>query len=426
MIIHMLSFIDRANIGNAKVLNRDEGDSLEETLGISNQQYLVALMIFIVAFTIVQTPCNYMLKKYRPSRAMALMMFCWGVMTIVLATVQNFSGLVAVRFFLGAFESGLFPGLVYILTFWYRPEERALRIAFIVACSSLGSAFGGAIAFGVGRTLNGVRGLEAWRWLFIIEGIPSCLAALPVLLLFPDYPEDARWLSEDERALSAARLAGVASHGADALTWADARATLADWRLYAHYLAYVSISVPFSSNSLFAPTIVAGLGYTGLDAQLFTVPPYAVAFAVTLAVAWAADRFEARSLATCGSMLVAGASFVVQGALPADAFKARYAFLFFSLSFSFASIPPSLSWLAANVHSTGAATLAIPLNVAFGQLGQIIGVYIYKDSEAPSFPTGHFTNAGFLLEGAVLIAALRVFYVRRNGKLSYGARAWRL
>ncbi|KAJ8469945.1 hypothetical protein ONZ51_g8661 [Trametes cubensis] len=79
MMIHLLCFIDRSNIGNAKVLNRDEGDSLEQTLHITNQQYLIALMVFIVAFTIVQTPSNYMLKRFRPSRWMALMMFCWGV-----------------------------------------------------------------------------------------------------------------------------------------------------------------------------------------------------------------------------------------------------------------------------------------------------------------------------------------------------------
>ncbi|KAI1789096.1 MFS transporter [Ganoderma leucocontextum] len=426
MFIHLLSSIDRSNIGNAKVLNRDVGDSIVQTLKVSDEQYLVALMIFIVAFTIVQTPSNYMLKKYRPSRWMALMMFCWGAMTMVLAAVQNFSGLVAVRFFLGAFESGLFPGQVYILTFWYRPEERAVRIALIVACSSLGGAFGGAIAYGIGRHLNMAHGLEAWRWLFLVEGAPSCAAAVLCAFFFPDYPETAAWLSDAERELATQRIKGVASLGHDKITWAETRATLTDWRLYGHYVAYISNSVSFSSNSLFAPTIVAGLGFTGLDAQLFTVPPYVVGFVVTVAVSWVADKYEVRSLATFFSMLIAGTSYIVQGALPPDAFVARYVFLCFALSFSFACNPCSLSWLTANLRSTGAATLAIPLNVAFGQLGQIIGVYIYKDSEAPGFPTGHFTNAGFLIEGAVLIMALRLFYVYKNKGLAPGERKWRL
>ncbi|KAI8995263.1 MFS transporter [Trametes punicea] len=425
MIIHMLCFIDRSNIGNAKVLNRDEGSSLAQTLHITNQQYLVALVIFNVAFTIIQTPSNYMLKRFRPSRWMALMMFCWGAMTMLLASVRNFGGLVAVRFLLGAFESGLFPGLVYILTFWYRPNERAIRIAVIMACSSLGGAFGGAIAFAIGK-LNGVAGLEAWRWLFLLEGIPSCLAAIVCAIFFPDYPETVSWLSDEERELATQRIKGVASLGHDTITWKEAKATLLDWRLYAHYMAFISISVPFSSISLFAPTIVSGLGYQGLDAQLFTVPPYAVGFVVTVTVAWVADKYEQRSIVTFCSMIVGGISFIVQGALPSDAFKARYTFLCFGLSFSFACIPPYLSWLTANLRSTGASTLAIPLNIAFGQLGQIIGVYIYKDSEAPGFPTGHFTNAGFLWEGAAVVIALRLFYVYRNKQLSPGERDWRL
>ena len=136
-------------------------------------------------------------------------------------------------------------------------------------------------------------------------------------MFFPDYPETARWLSAEERATATGRIAGVASRGHDRIRWADARATLRDWRLYAHYLAYITISVPFSSMSLFSPTIVAGLGYHGLDAQLFTVPPYAIAFAITVAVAYLSDRYEMRSIGTAGSMLVAGACFVIEGACAA-------------------------------------------------------------------------------------------------------------
>ena len=287
-----------------------------QSLGITNQQYLNALMIFFVSYTLFETPSNYMLKKLRPSRWIAFLMFAWGAMTMLLGAIHTFPALVAVRFLLGVFEAGLFPGMVYVLTFWYRPEERALRIALVLASATLGGAFGGAIAYGVGR-LDGAHGLAAWRLLFLIEGAPSCAGALLVWMFFPDYPETARWLSQEERATATGRIAGVASRGHDRIRWADARATLRDWRLYAHYLAYIAISVPFSSMSLFSPTIVAGLGYAGLDAQLFTVPPYAIAFVVTVAVAWVSDRYEVRSLGTSISMFIAGACFIVEGVFPA-------------------------------------------------------------------------------------------------------------
>lgn len=312
---------------------------------------------------------------------------------MILGATHNFGGVVAIRFLLGAFEAGLFPGMVFCLTFWYKPEERALRVALILACATLAGAFGGAIAFGVGH-VNGARGLEAWRWLFLIEGAPSCAASFLVYILFPNFPETEKWLSPSERELAIRRLEGVGSLGHHKIIWSEARATLTDWRLYLHYLAYISVSVPFSSISLFSPTIVSGLGYEGLQAQLFTVPPYAIAFVVTVLVSWISDRQEARSIGALVSMVIAGISFFVQGtplsilllissvisqnhqgALPQSSFKARYGMLCVAVSFSFSSIPPLLSWLTANLRNTGAATLAVPLNVSIGQIGQIVGEF---------------------------------------------------
>ncbi|KAI0027953.1 MFS general substrate transporter [Vararia minispora EC-137] len=425
MLIYLLCFLDRSNVGNAKLLNSSTGDSLVQSTHITNSQYLTALMIFIVAYTIFETPSNYMLKRFRPSRWLALLMCSWGALTMILGSVSNFGGIVAVRFLLGAFEAGLFPGMVYYLTFWYTPRERAVRIALILACATLAGAFGGAIAYGVGH-MNGVGGLEGWRWLFILEGIPSCLYAVIIIFILPDFPETERWLTEAERELAIKRLHGDRSIGHASLSWAEARDTLFDWRLYLHYLVYISISVPFSSISLFSPSIVAGLGYEGLSAQLWTVPPYAIAFVVTVVTAFLSDRYEARSIGAGVSLVVSGVAYIVQGALPPTAFNARFGMLVISTSFAFASIPPLLSWITGNLRSTAAATLAVPLNVSIGQFGQIVGVYIYKSGEAPGYPTGHYTNASFCLLGALVVVLLRIVYVRRNRVLAEGERPWRL
>lgn len=176
------------------------------------------------------------------------------------------------------FNSGLFPGLVYYLTFWYKSDERSIRVAFILASATLAGAFGGAIAYGIGH-INGAGGLSAWRWLFIIEGIPSLISAFAVWFFLPDFPEDAKWLTAAERDTAVHRLRLEGSKGTHkGMTWEDAKETLMDWRLWGHYVIYFGISVPFSSLSLFTPSITAGLGYDDLRAQLMTVPPYAVAY----------------------------------------------------------------------------------------------------------------------------------------------------
>ncbi|KAK1227082.1 hypothetical protein PQX77_009915 [Marasmius sp. AFHP31] len=432
MLIYLLCFLDRSNIGNAKLLNASTNNSLQQSTHTSNSQFTTALMIFLVAYILFETPSTYLLKRFRPSRWIALLMFGWGTMTICLGFVHNFSQLTAIRFLLGMFEAGLFPGLVYFLTFWYKPHERALRISLILACATLAGAFGGAIAYGIGKSMNGISGLEAWRWLFIIEGIPSCLSSILVFCFFPDYPESSRgqgWLTETERNLAITRLQGHSqSLGHAKISYRETLDTLLDWRLWIHYLAYITISVPFSSISLFSPTIVSGLGYTGLQAQLFTVPPYAIAFVVTVLVSWLSDRYNARSIGAGLSLFIAGVCFLLEGALPAHmAFKAKYAILCIGVSFSFASIPPLLSWLTANLGgSTSAATLAVPLNVSLGGVGQIIGVYIYKAEEAPAYRTGHYTNAGFALLGAVLVIWLRWVYKRRNRNRAGEGIEWKL
>lgn len=225
-----------------------------------------------------------------------------------LGGAHNYTQVTGIRFLLGVVEAGLFPGLVFYLTFWYRTSERSIRVALILASATLAGAFGGAIAYGVGH-MNGVRGLSAWRWLFIIEGAPSCASAFLVWFFLPDYPETASWLTAEEKELARQRLRVEGSKGsARAMTWEDAKSVLMDWRLYAHYAVgtifrpywsiltdqiYFGISAPFSSLSLFTPSITAGLGYSDLRAQLMTVPPYAVAYVVTVAVSWSADHFNA-------------------------------------------------------------------------------------------------------------------------------------
>lgn len=276
--IYFLCYLDRSNIGNAKILNSGTRNDMQTETGTSSYQFTIALMVFLIAYAVFEVPSNMLLKKLRPSRWIAFLMFSWGAMTMALGGVHDFAGMAALRFLLGMFEAGLFPGLVYYLTFWYRSDERSLRVALILASATLAGAFGGAIAYGIGH-MNGVHGMSAWRWLFILEGIPSCLSAVLVWFLLPDYPEEWSRLSTRERDVAAARLAVEGSKSSHStMTRADAVATLTDWRLYGHYAIYFAISAPFSSLSYFTPTITAGLGFFDLQAQLMTVPPYAVGY----------------------------------------------------------------------------------------------------------------------------------------------------
>ncbi|KAK3940924.1 major facilitator superfamily domain-containing protein [Diplogelasinospora grovesii] len=415
--IYFLCYLDRSNIGNARILNSSTHNDMQTETNSTQYQFNIALMIFLVAYAIFEVPSNILLKKLRPSRWLAFLMFSWGAITMGLGGVHSFGAMAAVRFLLGTAEAGLFPGLVYYLTFWYKTDERSVRVAFILASATLAGAFGGAIAYAIGH-MNGASGLSAWRWLFIIEGVPSCLSAIAVLLLLPDYPEEHFKGKEREIALARLHIEGSKSHHRS-MTWHDAKATLLDWRLYGHYLIYFGVSVPFSSLSLFTPTITAGLGYVDLQAQLMTVPPYAVAYVTQIFVAWSADYFNARGLHCAAFAFLGAIGFMASALLPADAYLHRYGCLILASAGSFACIPPMLGWLTSNVYSTAAVGLAVALNVGFGAgMGQIPGVWIYKADEAKrGFPTGHWTNAGMLFFVAAGAVGLRILYGYKNRKL---------
>ncbi|KAL2832421.1 major facilitator superfamily domain-containing protein [Aspergillus cavernicola] len=417
--IYLLCYLDRSNIGNARIMNAETGNDLLTETSMSSYEYTIALMVFLIAYAVFEVPSNYFLKKLKPSRWIAFLMLSWGAVTMGMGGVHSYAQVTGLRFLLGVMEAGLFPGLVYFLTFWYRNSERSIRVALVLASATLAGAFGGAIAYGVGH-MNQIHGLSAWRWLFIIEGAPSCASAALVWFILPDYPESASWLSAEEKELAAQRLEVEGSKGgAKAMAWEDAKEVLVDWRLYAHYLVYFGISAPFSSLSLFTPAITSGLGYTSLRAQLMTVPPWAVAYVVTTAVAWSADHFNSRGLHSAIFSFIGAMGFLASAVLPADAYLQRYGCLIVATSGSFACIPPLLGWLSSNIRSTAGTGLAIALNVSFGAPGQIVGVWIYKSNEAErGYPTGHWTNAALLLLVTVGCILLRLYYGWLNGKLS--------
>jgi len=423
--IYFLCFFDRSNIGNAKVLNSATKNDMQTEIHATAYQFNIALMIFLVGYAIFEVPSNILLKKLRPSRWLAFLMFSWGTITIGLGGVTSFPAATGVRFLLGVFEAGLFPGLVYYLTFWYKTDERSVRVAFILASATLAGAFGGAVAYGIGH-MNGTSGLSAWRWLFILEGIPSVLSAILVWFFLPDYPEEWRSLDGRQREIALARLRVEGSKSSHrSMTKKDAVTTLKDWRLYGHYLIYFGVRVPFSSLSLFAPSVVQGLGYTDLRAQLMTVPPYAVAYVTQILVSWSADHFNARGLHTAVFALIGALGFTASATLPPDAFDKRYGCFIVAAAGAFACIPPMLGWLTSNVYSTAAVGLAVAINVSFGAgIGQMPGVWIYKADEAKrGYPTGHWVNAGMLFFVCVGALGLRVFYGLRNKQLVREAEA---
>lgn len=145
-MMYLLAYLDRSNIGNAKVMNSESKHDLMSEAHLSNSQYAIALMVFLIAYTIFEVPANNFLKRLGPSKWFSLLLCVWGAISMCLGAVHNYAGLTAARFMLGIFEAGLAPGLAYYISFWYRANERSIRLAFIYSTATLAGAFGGLIS----------------------------------------------------------------------------------------------------------------------------------------------------------------------------------------------------------------------------------------------------------------------------------------
>ncbi len=201
VLMYIMNYLDRNNIAAARLAG------LQKDLHLTGTQYLTCLSILFVGYLLMQVPSNLFLNKIgKPALYLPTVMIVWGVISAATAGAQSYGGLVAIRFFLGFVEAAYFPGCLFFLSSWYTRKELGFRTAVLYSGSLLSGAFSGLISAGITKNLDGARGLRAWRWLFIIEGVITIAIAFVAYLWLPNFPRTTTWLTENERQLATWRL----------------------------------------------------------------------------------------------------------------------------------------------------------------------------------------------------------------------------
>lgn len=166
-LLYLLSFLDRSNVGNARL------EGLAKDLHMSGDEYLTGLTLYFIGYVIFEVPCNIVLKLWTPRAWLPTLTLVWGVVATLMGITQSRDGFFVVRFFLGVAEAGLFPGIVFYLSMWYKRNERHYRVALFFSAASLAGAFGGILAWGIAH-MRGVGGYAGWRWIFILVSVRRC------------------------------------------------------------------------------------------------------------------------------------------------------------------------------------------------------------------------------------------------------------
>lgn len=361
--------------------------------------------------------CNQFLRFVGPNVWLGSLAIGWGTTAMLMSTAKTYAGFATLRFVLGIFESGMFPGLVFSSSFWYRQNERASRISIIFSFASMGAAFGGAIAYAV-SFLEGARGKHAYQWLFIIEGAPTICLGILAILFFPASPEKVSFLTPEERVWASRRLGAASSRIRDRPgTDFGSKAILQAFRspyIWLQCLSFGVNSAVFSSLNTFAPVIIAGLGKSSIQSQLLSIPPYALGFFLLCVFAPLADRKNARALTIAAFSFISSIMFLVLAVLGPGHSNTQYGIFILAVGFFIATVPLLVSWMTTNNNGTEAIAAAVAVGFWFSDAFQVIGAWTYRPIDKPLYHTGHWINFAFLLAECVTALAGRYELIREH------------
>ncbi|EIM87019.1 MFS general substrate transporter [Stereum hirsutum FP-91666 SS1] len=403
-LMYLFSFLDR---GNARL------DGLETQLNLINNQYNIALTILV-------------LKKFRPSRWLPGITILWGTIMTLMGLVKTYPQLVGVRTCLGVAEAGLFPGVVYYLTLWYPRQMLQFRIGLFFGAASLAGAFSGLLAFGI-SFMDGVGGLEAWSWIFILEGIATVLVGVLALLVLVDFPATAKFLTPEEKAYVIWKksaffvlriLPGWFAEYDNSSVGEEERfalrhlwAALTDWQVWLHILVYISVVGPLYGISLFLPST---FGHSTAISQLLTVPPYVFATITLLTFAILSDRTGKRS-----PFIVLGLIMLLIGfSINISDTKAgvKYFGTFFCVAGAYATFPGVVSWLGNNLSGQYKRGVGMALHIGIGNFAGAIASNVYRTQDSPRYIIGHGIMLMFVGIGFIFVPIVVLLYVRINAQ----------
>ncbi|RSL61676.1 hypothetical protein CEP51_013592, partial [Fusarium floridanum] len=359
-LLYLLSFLDRTNIGNARLAG------MEPDLHMSGADYNSALTIFFVSYAAFEPATNALLKRLKPRIFFTSIIMIWGTIVVLMGLVTNHAGLLAARWFLGMAEAGLLPGVSFYLSCWYKSSEIGVRIAVFFSAAALAGSFGGLLAAGIAK-LDGVGNKPGWAWIFIIEGLATVAIGFCCWWMVFDWPDTARFLSPDDRIRVQRRI--IASKQGKTAEDFDKRhiyAALKDWKTYGYMAINAGALVPIYAFSLFLPTILRGMGHHGTRAQLLSVPPYVGAAICTVSVGFLADRTRQRGLLNMGTVLVGIAGFMML--IISENPKVQYAGTFLGAAGIYPTLPNTMSWAVNNTEGSLKRAIVVGMLAGFGNL----------------------------------------------------------
>ncbi|KAL1845109.1 hypothetical protein VTK73DRAFT_1119 [Phialemonium thermophilum] len=405
MFLYTLTFLDRVNIGNARLWN------LEKDLGMTGYDYNIVVLVFYIPYILFEIPSNILLTRVQPRYWIAFLTLGWGLSVTFAGFARNFGGLLTARIFIGIFEAGMFPGSLFLIGSWYKRHELLSRMAWFMVSNDIAGSISGLLGAGLGSP-DGVRGVSGWRWIFFIEGGVTCLAATLAFFFLPPFPQDSTFLQPEEKTWVLRRLRADSSQtGQDEkMNVRGAMRSLRDWKVLTGGVLYLAVCVTAYSLSVFQPTVLKTFGWSSLKSNLLSTPPRVASGIVSVCVGIWSDRVKRR-----GVFCVSGYAISIVGNLLVMLLKngnLRYMGLYFASIGIYICQPLVIAWCSNQVVGSVKRGTLTAFAVSCGQLGGIISAVVYPSKDSPQYVPGISTCVAFQVVG--ILAACNMWFWARH------------
>ncbi|KAI0850320.1 MFS general substrate transporter [Daldinia vernicosa] len=419
-VLYCISLMDRTNLSAAAVAG------MNEELNLVGERYSIVTLVFFVTYILFQPPSTVLIRKLGPRIFLSTITLAWGAVMIGFGFSPSFEVLLALRLVLGAFEAGYFPGCVYLLSTWYTRYEMGRRYSVFYLLGCVASACSGILAFGL-MQLDGTAGLSGWRWIFIIEGVITCLLASLGYWLLVDFPDSKRkswrFLSDRERSWIVRRV--DADRG-------DAEAPKfklslflkggLDLRVWGYGLIAFCTNTLTYSLAYFLPLILnTNLGFDRGISLTLIAPPYAFSGIYMYIMGWLGDRYHLRGPVLVANMVVALIGLPILGWHPNNG--VRYFGSFLVTAGATANVPASLAYQANNIRGQWKRAFASASWVSFASIGGIAGSLVFRSQDAATgYRPGLYACIACCLLSIVIVGLLDISYYFDNKKADRGEK----
>jgi MFS transporter, ACS family, tartrate transporter len=397
-LLYLLSLIDRVNLGFAAL-------TMNKELGLTPYTYSLGVAAFFFGYIPCEIPSNLILERIGARLWIGRIAITWGLIASAMALVSGEGSFLAVRFLLGVAEAGLFPGMLLYLTYWFPSAYRTRVNAALVLAIPASGAIGAPLATSL-LELNGLFGLAGWKWMFLLEGLPTVILGFVVLRYLTDRPANATWLAPEKRAWLEATLererAAVEAVHSRLSVWRG----LIDPRVLLLCCAYFAFGTTSYSLGYFLPLIVKGWGISNFLVGWTIAIPEVIGIAAMVIGSYAADRIHDKRWSLIGLMGLCTVGFVGMGLYATTAW-ALIAVALIEIGIGIAR--PMFWTLPPMFLSRAAMAGAIALISCFANFGGIIGPVVigWLKTTTDSFSGGLYYVASCSFVAAIVFLAMR-------------------